>query len=94
MKNHKLKIIRKKIDFIDHKLLYLIGKRTNLVKKIIKIKRQKKQIVDHQRIKQVLKNIKKKSIKNKIDTILTYKIWNALIRSYIDFELRNFKKKK
>ena len=94
MKNKRLKIIRKKIDFIDQKLLNLIEKRTNLVKKIIKIKKQKKQIVDRRRIRQVLKNIKKKSIKKKIDIRITNKIWHAMIRSYIEFEKRNFKKKK
>ena len=43
--------------------------------------------------KQILKNIKKKSIKNKIDPKITSRIWKNMIMSYIDFEKRNFKKK-
>ena len=40
-----------------------------------------------------LKNIKRKSIKNKIDPKITNRIWKNMIMSYIDFERRNFKKK-
>ena len=47
--------------------------------------------LDAQRIRQ--KNIKKKSIKNKIDPKITNRIWKNMIMSYIDFEKRNFKKK-
>jgi len=92
MNKKKIKIIRKKIDIIDNKLLNIIGKRTNLVKKIIKIKTSKKQIIDHERIKQVLKNIKKKSISKRIDPRITNRIWRTMINSYIDYEKRNFKK--
>ena len=41
----------------------------------------------------ILRNIKKKSIKNKIDPKITNRIWKNMILSYIDFERRNFKKK-
>ena len=92
MNKKKIKFIRKKIDIIDNKLLNIIGKRTNLVKKIIKIKTSKKQIIDHKRIKEVLKNIKKKSITKRIDPKITYRIWKTMINSYIDYEKRNFKK--
>ena len=40
------------------------------------------------------KNIKNKSIKNKIDPKITHKIWKNMIYAYIDFERRNFNKKK
>ena len=93
MNKKKIKIIRKKIDIIDNKLLNIIGKRTNLVKKVIRIKTSKKQIIDHKRIKQVLKNIKKKSITKKIDPKITNRIWKTMINSYIDYEKRNFNKK-
>ena len=39
MNKKKLELIRKKIDLIDLQLLRLIGKRTNLVKRVIKIKK-------------------------------------------------------
>ncbi len=93
MKNFKLKLIRQKIDKLDDKLLNLIKIRTNLVTGILKQKRYKNQIVDKTRIKEVLTLIKKKSISKKIDPKITKKIWKNIIRTYIDFEKRNFKKK-
>lgn len=88
----KLNTIRKKIDNLDQKLLSLIKKRTILVKEVIKIKKFKKQIVDKQRIKKVLDIIKKKSIKKGIDPKITKTIWSSMIKSYIAYERRNFKK--
>ena len=93
MKNLKLELIRQKIDKLDDKLLNLIKIRTNLVTGVLKQKRYKNQIIDKARIKEVLTLIKKKSISRKIDPKLTKKIWKNMIRAYIDFEKRNFKKK-
>jgi len=85
--------IRKKLDLLDNKLILLIKERTALVKKILKNKSSKNQIVDKKRIKTILKNIKKKSLRRNIDTKLTRMIWQGMIKSYIDFEYRKFKKK-
>ena len=93
MKNLKLKLIRQEIDKLDDKLLNLIKIRTNLVTEVLKEKRYKNQIIDKARIKEVLTLIKKKSISRKIDPKITKKIWKNIIRAYIDFEKRNFKKK-
>ena len=93
MNNKDLNKVRKKIDLLDKKLLILIKTRTNLVKQVIKLKKYKKQIVDRKRIKKVLRNIKRDSIRKKIDPKLTVKIWNSMIKSYIEYEKRNFKKK-
>ena len=93
MKNFKLKLIRQKIDKLDDKLLNLIKIRTNLVNGVLKQKRFKNQIIDKARIKEILTLIKKKSISRKIDPKITKKIWKNIIRAYIDFEKRNFKKK-
>ena len=93
MKNLKLKLIRQKIDKLDDKLLNLIKIRTNLVTGVLKQKRYKNQIIDKARIKEVLTLIKKKSISRKIDPKITKKIWRNIIRAYVDFEKRNFKKK-
>jgi len=89
----KLYLIRKKLDFLDNKFLNLIKIRTSLINEVINIKQNKIEIIDHRRIKQVLKNIKNKSKKKNIDTILTLRIWKNMIWSYIDYEKRKFKKK-
>ena len=93
MINKKILQIRKKLDNLDNRFLDLIKKRTNLVDEVIKNKRFKKDIVDRKRIKKIMYNIKQKSKKKKIDHIITYRIWNSMIKAYIDYEYRNFKKK-
>ena len=93
MKNIKIIKIRKKLDKLDDKFLKLIKKRTLLVNQVLANKKYKKEIVDNQRIKKILQNIKKKSKINKIDTKITRRIWVNMIRAYIDYEFRNFKKK-
>ena len=94
LKKQKLSKIRKELDNLDNILIKIIKKRTDLVKRVLEIKEKKNQIVDQKRIKLILKNIKKKSIKNKIDPKITHKIWKNMIYAYIDFERRNFNKKK
>ena len=89
----KLKKLRKSLDILDNSFIKLIKKRTDIVKKVLELKEYKNQIVDNKRIKIILKEIKKKSIKNKIDPKITNKIWINMIRAYIDFEKRNFRKK-
>ena len=89
----KLSSVRIKLDKLDNKLLSLIKKRTALVNDVIKLKQYKNEIVDKKRIKTILNQIKKKSIKNNIDPKITNRIWKNMIMSYIDYERRNFKKK-
>ena len=93
LKKKKLNLIRKKLDKIDNSLIKIIKKRTFLVKKVLNLKEYKKEIIDKKRIKKILRNIKIKSIKNKIDPKITNRIWINMIYAYIDFEKRNFKKK-
>ena len=93
LKKNKLIKIRHELDKIDDILIKIIKKRTLLVDKVLALKERKNQIVDKKRIKIILKNIKKKSLKNKIDPMVTNRIWKNIIRSYIEYEKKNFKKK-
>ncbi len=92
-KKKRLNILRKKLDSLDNKLIKLVKQRTNIVSDVLKLKTHKYEIVDKKRISIILKNIKNKSIKNKIDPKITSIIWKNMISAYIDFERRNFKKK-
>ena len=85
----ELNKLRNQLDKLDDSFIRLVKKRTNLVKKVLKLKKFKNQIVDKKRIKIILNKIKKKSIKNKIDTNITYRIWKNMIWSYIEFERKN-----
>ena len=92
LKKEKLNKIRSQLDKLDNSLIKVIKKRTNLVKKVLALKERKNQIVDKKRIKIILNNVRKKSLKNNIDPKITYKIWKNMISAYIDFEKRNFRK--
>ena len=89
----KLDLLRIKLDKLDNNLLKLIKNRSKLFNEVLKVKIHKKEIIDQQRINSILRNIKKKSIKLKIDPKITSRIWKNMIWSFIDYEKRNFNKK-
>ena len=89
----KLNLLRKELDKLDSGLLKIIDERTKIVKKVLSLKSSKREIIDKKRISSILRKIKKKSLKKKIDPKITLRIWKNMIWSYIDFEKRNFKKK-
>ena len=93
MDKKKLMIARNKIDQLDTSIFNLIKKRTKVVKHMLGLKRYKNQIVDHKRINTILKNIRKKSMRHRIDPKITTRIWKAMILSYIYLQKKNFKKK-
>ena len=93
MRNTKINKIRKKLDKLDLNMLTIIKKRCSLVNQILSQKKYKNQIIDQKRIRLILKKIKKESIKKDIDPKITNKIWINMIRAFIDYEFRNFKKK-
>ena len=89
----KLNKLRENLDKLDNSFIRLIKKRTKIVKEVLKLKKYKNEIVDKKRINFILRQIRKKSIKNKIDPKITNRIWKNMILSYIDYEKRNFRKK-
>ena len=89
----KLDSLRIKLDKLDNQLLRVIKKRTNLVNEVLKVKIHKNEIIDQKRINLILKRIKNKSIKLKMDPKITNRIWKNMIWSFIDYEKRNFKKR-
>ena len=92
MVNKNILKIRKKLDKLDNAFLKIIKTRTKLVDQVLANKKYKKDIIDKKRIKIILKNIKKKSQKNNIDPQITNRICKSMIKSFIDYEFRNFKK--
>ena len=92
LKLKKLNNLRKKLDYVDNKLFKLLIKRTNLVKQVMSLKEYKNQIIDKKRIAQILKRIKKKSLKHKLDPNISRRVWKNMIWSYVEFERKNFKK--
>ena len=93
MINKNILKIRKELDKLDDKLINIIKERSRLVDLVLKNKKFKKDIIDKKRIDLILKNISKKSKKNNIDQKITRSIWKAMIKAFIDYEYRNFKRK-
>ena len=93
MINKNIIKIRKDGDKLDNSLLKIVKKRVKLVNLVIKNKKFKKDIVDKKRISIILKTIAIKSRKMNIDPIITRKIWTSMIKAFINYEFRNFKKK-
>ncbi len=93
MVNKNIIKIRKQLDKLDNQFLDIIKKRSKLVDQVLSYKKFKKQIIDRKRIKVILKNIRKKSKKKKIDQIITSRIWKSMISAFINYEYRKFKKR-
>ena len=88
----KMKEVRKKIDKIDSKILPLMVKRSILVNKALALKTKKSEIVDLKRISQIRKKISSQSKKLGGNPRLISNIWMSIIKNFIDFEKKNFKK--
>ena len=95
MKNNskEMKLIRKKIDQIDDKLLPLMVKRSKLVEKALSLKKRQTEIVDKKRINEISKKIVKKSSELGGNSKLLKTIWLSIIQNFIDYENQEFKKK-
>ena len=63
-KQKKLYRLRRKLDKLDNSFIKLLKKRTELIKKVLNLKEHKNQIIDRKRIKNILIQIRNKSIKN------------------------------
>ena len=87
-----MKEIRKRIDKVDSKLLPLMVKRAKLVSKALDLKTKKSEIVDVKRINQIKRKIALRSKKLGANPKLISNIWISIIKNFIDFEKRNFKK--
>jgi len=91
----KLEKIRKKLDRLDNEFLRLIKIRTDLVNKVVKLKEFKGEIVDTKRIKKILFDIRRKSLKKKIDSNApheTFLILDATTGQSVIGQVEEFKK--
>ena len=93
-KNNSIEMreIRKKIDKVDTKILPLIVKRSELVNKALSLKKRKSDIVDTKRINQIKKKVSSQAKKLSANQKLISNIWVSMIKNFIEFEKKNFKK--
>ena len=90
----KLDKARVEIDKIDAKLLPLIVKRSKMVNIALESKVKKSQIIDQKRIKSILTKVGKAAKSKSADPNLIKSIWKSMIWSFIDYEKKEFKKRK
>tara|TARA_B000000532_G_C18620153_1_gene299405 strand:- start:176 stop:466 length:291 start_codon:yes stop_codon:yes gene_type:complete len=88
----KMREIRKRIDEVDSKILPLMVKRSKLVSKALDIKTKKSEIVDLKRINQIKKKVAAQARRLGANPKLISNIWLSIIKNFIDFEKKNFKK--
>ena len=95
MKNNsrEMRLIRKKIDQVDDKLLPLMVRRSKLVEKALGLKKKQTEIVDKKRINEISKKIVKKTSELGGNSKLLKSIWLSIIKNFIDYENQEFKKK-
>ena len=92
--NQKLNKARIEIDKIDAKLLPLIVKRSKMVNIALESKTKKSQIIDQKRIKSILTKVGRAAKLKSANPILIKSIWKSMIWNFIDYEKKEFKKKK
>ena len=77
--------IRNEIDKLDLKIVELISQRKDLVSEVVKLKR-KDQIIDQERIDQILKKLNLEAKKRGIPEVMIEKLWDIMIKSFIEYE--------
>ena len=85
---------RVEIDKIDEKLLPLIVKRSKMFNIALDSKIKKSQIIDQKRIKSILTKVEKAAKSKSADPNLIKSIWKSMIWNFIDYEKKEFKKRK
>ncbi len=88
----EMKKIREKIDSIDSRILPLMVTRASLVSQALALKKKKTDIIDRKRINQIKKKLSLKAKKLGGNPKLISKIWESIIRNFIDYEKKHFKK--
>ena len=87
-----MKEVRKRIDKIDSKILPLMVKRSELVNKALSLKTKKSEIIDSKRINEIKKKVSNQAKKLGANPKLISDIWVSIIKNFINFEKKNFKK--
>ena len=91
----KLAMLRSQIDKIDREILNLIIQRFELVKKIsLEKKKRNISVVDRARESQILNNIARMAKEKGHEGDLLKKIFQAIIKSTREFELKLVNKRK
>ena len=86
-KYNSIQDIRDAIDKIDLEIIDLISDRKDLVDEVVKLKK-KDQIIDQERIDFILNKLNHEAKKRGIPEQLVEKIWNIMIKTFIEYETK------
>ena len=87
-----MKEVRKRIDKIDSQILPLMVKRSQLVDRALSLKTRKSEIIYSKRINEIKKKVSTQAKKLGANPKLISDIWVSIIKNFINFEKKNFKK--
>ena len=89
-----MKEVRDEIDQIDKDLVCLLAKRQKCIEKAALVKKERKLIIDKDRIEEVIGNIKELSSLSGLSKEISEPLWRKLIELSIEHEFKEFEKKK
>ena len=84
--------VRAKIDELDRQIVALIAQRTGYVGQAARLKKQKAQIVDLERIEDIIRKVRLLAGEALISPDLIEKIYRQMIESFINYEEQEWEK--
>jgi isochorismate pyruvate lyase len=85
--------IRREIDTIDKKIIFLIGKRSVFVKHAAKFKKDTKSVKAKDRVKAMLVKRREWAIENNVNPDVIEKMYKMLVHYFVNEELKQWGKK-
>lgn len=89
-----LKILRKKIDIIDDKIINLLVERFQIIEDISELKKNNNiEVIQRSRISEIIEKARNKALKSQIDPNIFEKIYLNIIDLACNLEEKNIKDK-
>ena len=93
MKYQNIDELRNDINLLDDELLSLFDKRFNLIKEAVFLKSNFDELRDNERIEEIIKRIRGKSLTIDLSEDLIEDLWRYIIELSIKYETEIFNKK-
>ena len=93
MKYQNMDELRNDINLLDDELFIIFNKRFNLIKDAAFLKSNFKELRDNERIEEIIKRMRKKSLTVDLPEDLIEDLWRYIIELSIKYETKIFNKK-
>ena len=91
--NNSMKKNRKEIDLLDREIVSLLAKRQKCVEMAALTKNDRSQIIDLDRIEEIIDKVKEASSSSGLSEIIAEPLWRKLMDLSIEHEFAEFDKK-